>query len=204
VYSSKDDRKRIFVFWWQGEEVAPPIVKACIDSIRKWSKGFAETVVLNKMGGIDATCFLAKPLPPHIDNYSFYSIKGVYEKSSGWKWTSFFMFSKEDDVLVDNMCRFYERYWKEHDEAITYLFLDCWITALYQHIPKIKEEIDSLPNQGTQLFNLICHINDEYTEEHFKSVLDKTFVYKLTYKEKWQPTIDGKKTIFGHIIENYE
>lgn len=39
-------KPRIFVFWWQGEENAPEIVKVCIESIRK--KSNMEVVCLSK------------------------------------------------------------------------------------------------------------------------------------------------------------
>ena len=34
-----DEKKRIWVFWWTGEETAPPIVKACLKSIRENAAG---------------------------------------------------------------------------------------------------------------------------------------------------------------------
>jgi hypothetical protein len=34
-----------FVMWWQGEELAPPIVKACIASLRKNLEGFTPIVI---------------------------------------------------------------------------------------------------------------------------------------------------------------
>lgn len=235
--------RKIFVFWWQGEQTAPPIVKVCIASIYKWSDGFGEIVILNKnnfldylslpdyivnkisdgtiglahfsdilrfnllkkYGGIwiDATCFLSKNLPKYILDYSFYSIKGAYDNGLGWQWTSFFMFAKKNDLLVENMCRFYNAYWKEHNEAITYLVLDCWITALRKHVPAIDDEINKVPFYGTRIFTLISHIQEIYTSEHYKELLTQSFINKLTYKEKWEPMKDGNITIFGHLIEKY-
>lgn len=162
--------------------------------------------LLNQFGGgwIDATCFLSEPLPKEIEDYSFYSIKGAFDFGLRWQWTSFFMFAQKGNILVDNMCRFYDVYWKEHNEAITYLILDCWVTVLKLHVPAIAKEIDILPHQGTKLFNLISHIQDEYTSEHYQEVIESTFVYKLTYKDKWNEEKNGKQTIFGHLIENYK
>ncbi len=41
------DDNYVFVFWLQGEQQAPPIVKACISSIRNWCVG-REVVVLDE------------------------------------------------------------------------------------------------------------------------------------------------------------
>ena len=38
---------RIWILWWQGEDSAPPLVKACIDSTRK-NAGSAEVTVITK------------------------------------------------------------------------------------------------------------------------------------------------------------
>ena len=176
------DDNYVFVFWLQGEDKAPAIVKACISSIRKWCVG-KEVVVLDEknysqyatlpssllaryeMGGvshahfsdvlrfellrehggiwIDATCFVSQSFPMYVYEYSFFSLNGAYTGGLGWKWTSWFMAAKKGDLLVENMCRFYEAYWGKYESAVTYLFLDCWVLALYNHIPEIKAEIDN-------------------------------------------------------------
>ena len=45
IVREKDEK--IWVFWWSGEKEAPEIVKACIKSIRRNSKGH-EVILLNK------------------------------------------------------------------------------------------------------------------------------------------------------------
>ena len=42
-----EDEGFVFVFWYQGEKSAPPIVKACLASIRKWCPD-RKVIVLDK------------------------------------------------------------------------------------------------------------------------------------------------------------
>lgn len=172
--TEKQDDNYIFVYWFQGEEKAPAIVKACISSIRKYCGGrnvvvldernysqyatlpssllvkyreggvshahFSDVLrfeLLREHGGvwIDATCFISQPIPGYIYEHTFFSLNGVYDGGLGWKWTSWFMAAKKGDLLVENMCQFYEAYWDKYESAVTYLFLDCWVLALYNHIP---------------------------------------------------------------------
>ena len=151
---------------------------------------------------IDATCFLFSKLPEKIKDYSFYSLKGAFEKGLKWRWTSFFMYAQKGDLLVDNMCRFYDAYWKEHNNIVTYLVLDCWITALCKHLPRIEQEIEQLPKDGKKIFNLIAHLDNIYSNEVFNQITSETFVYKLTYKQNWPKCKDGKDTIYGHLIKS--
>ena len=48
-------------------------------------------------------------------------------------------------------------------------------------------------------------LNEEYTEEQWeKFCTDYELFHKLTYKiTLHEKTLDGKKTFYGHIIENY-
>lgn len=160
---------------------------------------------MKEYGGvwIDATCFLSKSLPHNIFNYNFYSLNGAYTDLK-WKWTSWFMVAKKGDLLVENMCRFYEAYWNKYHTAITYLFLDCWILAMYNNIPNIKKEIDEIPYSGEKCFSIICKWHNIYSENLFKSITDTYFINKLTYKPPLPKEIDnGRVTIYGKLLKMY-
>lgn len=60
----KDDPKKIWVFWWTGEESAPDIVKACIKSIRKNANG-RQVVMLDRNNFRDYVSFPQYVLEKH-------------------------------------------------------------------------------------------------------------------------------------------
>ena len=156
-------------------------------------------------GGVwlDATCFLSQGIPVDVKDKEFWCVNGAFGNSYGWKWTSFVMCGKAGNVVSQHMLAFYYEYWKKYHNALTYLFLDCWLTVLYKHNKKVKDIIDSLPDNGYKIFFLISNLNREYTHG-LKDEVDKTFfVYKLTYKEKFEKEVDGKATLYGHLLSLY-
>ncbi len=114
------------------------------------------------------------------------------------------MAAKKGDLLVENMCRFYEAYWKKYDSAVTYLFLDCWVLALYNHISEIKAEIDSLPICG-KCFSIISKWGHIYSEDLMDDITSQYFVNKLTYKAPLpSERVREHLTIFGKLIEKFK
>lgn len=222
IQTSRDGMKT-FVFWWQGIENAPDIVKICIKTIYEHSP--LEVILLSKdnyldyivlpeyiiekmqtgkmslahfsdvlrfyllfnYGGfwIDATDFLTKSIPKEIFDYDFYSIKGAYAPPGlGWDWTSWFMFGKKGNLLSQEMVKFYNYYWLHYDIAITYLFLDCYITLLKKHNEKIASLVDRIPYVGKGCFWLQKYLNNKCNKQLINDLAEKAvFVQKLTYKE---------------------
>lgn len=230
----------IFVFWYQGLEAAPPIVKACIQSIQrhagthkvnvldkdsyrqfvtlpehieeKFNKGlignahFSDVIrfnILNRHGGlwIDATCYVTQPLPESIFTSEFFSLKDAYT-SLPQRWTSFFIGGAAHNIIAENMCAFYDRYWREHDEAFTYLFLDYQIMAYQADCPEIDALIESTPD-GTAPFVMMPHLADPYDEKAFDEMCQSFYVQKLSYRDL-PPlhTPDGRGTVLNHILES--
>ena len=232
--------KRAYVFWWQGENNAPEIVKVCIDSIRKNSgldivviskDNYADWIslpdyIVHKMqegkiglahfsdiirfnllferGGLwlDATDLVTDAIPEYVFNYSFYSIKSAYAYSLGWKWTSFYMAAHKGDYLCGRMVEFYNHYWKDHDRAITYLFLDCWLSILYENDYIVKKEIDDYPYDNINIFAMTSIMNVEYCSDIFESARAKSYIHKTSYKNSYLEKIDDKLTIWGYLKQN--
>lgn len=111
------------------------------------------------------------------------------------------MTAKKGDLLVENMCRFYETYWNRYNSAITYLFLDCWILALYNHVSAIKDNIDSLPDCKGKCYGIPANWGSLYEEDRYARITNSYFVHKLTYKGAHpKEKEDGRLTIYGHIL----
>lgn len=219
VYNNEE---KTYVFWWQGVDHAPEIVKLCITSIKKNSPyeviilsedNFREYVdipdfiiekvkcknislahfsdilrfyLLYQRGGfwIDATDFLTKPIPSNILCYNFYSIKGAYPQPGlGWDWSSWFMYAKPYNAISYEMIKFYNYYWRNYNQAVTYLILDCFLTLLVKNNKEIAKLIHKIPETGTDVFWLVSHLNDNVNSQ-IKDYLfnHSAFVQKVTYK----------------------
>ena len=237
---SIEGKNYTFVFWWQGLDNAPEIVKLCIQSAKKHEKNivildmhnykdwvvlpdyiidkfekgyisiahFSDIIrfyLLYVYGGtwMDATCFLSKSIPNNIKSSEFWSINGAFRDVLNWRWTSFFMCGKSGNIVAEQMLSFYYEYWRKHDCALTYLFLDCWLTVLCQHDKRICKIIDSLPDSGYKVFKLISSLNEVYTPALRHEMENTFFVYKLTYKENFKKMRRRDITLYGHLLSEY-
>lgn len=155
-------------------------------------------------GGVwlDATCFLSRRIPQDILHKDFWCINGAFKNNYGWKWTSFVMIGKAGNIVSKQMLSFYYEYWKVHHHAITYLFLDCWLTVLYERNKRIMDIINSLPDNGYKVFFLISNLNREYVPELEDKIRNTFFVYKLTYKEPFYIEANEKLSLYGYLLRS--
>ena len=86
--------------------------------------------------------------------------------------------------LFELLYAFYLRYWKEHDLIITYLLLDYLLDIAYRHYPEVKEMIDAVPLNNTQMKELQNRLNDDYDEALWQKICQDTILHKLTYKKE--------------------
>ena len=234
------EKYNVWVFWWQGEDKVPEVVKICLNSIKRNTgleviviskfnyKNFIELPeyiiekvnagkiclpnfsdvirfnLLYRHGGIwlDATDFVTAPIPQYIKNYSFFSVPNAFKNSLGWKWTSFYMAARKGDYLCGRMVEYFNRFWKDHNISITYLYLDCWLTVLYHNNKIVKEEIDSYSNEEIDIFALSSIINNSFKEDEFLKALKDSYIHKLSYKDNYQEKKDGAITIWGYLKQN--
>ena len=162
--------------------------------------------LLYRYGGvwIDATCYLTGEIPSVVDEYSFYSLKGPFHESPGlmWDWTSFYMAAQPGNVICKYMLAFYYAYWKEHNCAITYLFLDCWMNVIIKNNSEAKSIIDSIPCVDSSVFRLIEILNERANPNVLGELFKKTYVHKLTYKIPFVTDIAGGATNWGYILQS--
>lgn len=70
-----EKNSRIFVFWWQGEKNAPPIIKACINTIRNHSGEHIVTIVDKDswMKYTEIPDYILKKVDTKVINYTLFS-----------------------------------------------------------------------------------------------------------------------------------
>lgn len=238
------ENSNIWVFWWQGFDEAPDIVKNCIKSIQK-NSGRHPVILLDKdnykdyvampeyimqkfkegkitithfsdllrvsllylYGGIwmDATIYMTHPLEHTIEERSFYSInhrgesKGVVRLG---QWTSFFLASGKGNSIIGLLKELMFGYWKREEELIVYLWIDYFLTMIYENVEQAREEIKSLPITNRQIFEMDTFLNQEC--ETLKKLDGNTYLYKLTYKKNFLKNIDGKETVYYRLIKDLE
>lgn len=238
----------VWVIWWQGLDNAPPLVKACINSVQNNSKNYKVIViteenvkeytdipefiyekfvegkisfthlsdivrwnVLKNNGGIwmDSTIFVKGELPIEYLQYPLFTNTGFCDPEmfniSNGKWTGFMFGGKKNHVLFQYMCEMYNCYWKIEDSIIDYFLIDYFLNIAHKNnIGGFKFFIDSNKNWNPCMFDLEQYMNKASIVDEFRINMVDTNCFKLSLKRKHYLQRCGRKTIYGHIIEESE
>lgn len=235
-----NDNQPVWVFWYQGYEKMPEVVRECYLSIKeklgdngkhnvhllmkdnindyiqipdyiieKLNNGlisithFSDVLrvsLLEKYGGcwIDATCFIAYTPDDDIWNYDFYSQKYELGKANFFnegKWATFFLMGKPYNLIFSYLKDFLYEYWKKNNLVIDYFLTDYALNIAYKEISIIKELIDEVPPNNSQVM-MICEKWDYcITDKEFKAQTSDNWLFKLTWKNKIKSDNTGKETV---------
>ena len=172
--------------------------------------------LLERHGGLwlDAPILVTEPLENHRDFWQmpFFSRKIAYEvdytnSNHGYnvaygRWASYaqgtairhnplFTFEKE----------FLNEYWREFDEMIDYFLIDFMMALAYDNIAAVRQEMDAVPINNTEVWSLVHHLNFPYSAYPFDKILPGNFLHKLS----WKKTLDMTRpdTVFREIQRRY-
>lgn len=240
-----DDGCTIWIFWYQGFENAPEVVKACLSSLKNCAEKhpvveldknnitqyvdipryitekveagiititqFSDILrvsLLAKYGGCwaDATLFFEKWFQDDLAKLTWYSIKqNPIEKDpryvSDYKWSAFLQIAAKEALIANYMQAMFYEYWKKEKCMIDYFLVDYFFALGYQEVPAIKEAIDKVPKNNTNISWLGKHINEEYQDDIYKQILKDTVLFKLSWKTTY---IGDKRSYLAYVIKGKE
>lgn len=166
--------------------------------------------LLAKYGGfwIDSTVFISDQFPVEFIRNDYYAqrmydeVKWKHEACKG-RWCGFLMGGKPGNIIFLLLRDAFYDWWKEHDSVIDYVILDYFLLAGYKQIPAIQNQIDSVPNNNMDVFEMYKVLNEPYTSELYAKLTSSTNLHKLTYKmELAECTFDGSQTLYGYIKQS--
>ena len=141
-------------------------------------------MLLAKYGGVwvDATLFVNNSLPS-MNKYEFYTIKhGLFSEwhICGGKWSSFFMASGQNNTGVSLIRDMLIKYAELDQPWMAYLLTDAAIKAAYNNLDQFKAEIDMIPINNQNVFQMAEELNQSSENYHCPTNLNK-----LTYKQNF-------------------
>jgi len=162
---------------------------------------------------IDATILVTEPLESHKGliettyfTQKFFNDKRNYNQysdvSSYGRWAGFLqstnILHNPLFVFVED---FYNKYWRDFDEIIDYVLMDFMIDIAYENIAFVKNEMDAVPINNTDIWTLQKFLDTPYKNFPYDKVLKGNFFHKISSKHKFDDKKDG--TVFKEIQRRY-
>lgn len=91
-------------------------------------------------------------------------------------------------------------YWKYNNKLIDYLLTDYAIVLAQKHNKKIAKAFDEIQPNNQYCDELYKILNQPYDENLWKQIKKETYLYKLTWKQNFLKTSNGKETFYGKLI----
>lgn len=163
--------------------------------------------LLDKYGGIwlDSTIFVKESLPDSYFEESLFTCKspeidGGYV--SRYRWTSFCFAGWKHNVLFRFFKDSFQQYWKNHNAAIDYLFVDHLIDIAYRNISSVKEQIDNVPINNIHRDDLQAAMNAALPASSFNDIISSdTVLYKLSWRETYSEiAVNDEKSVYKHFL----
>lgn len=164
--------------------------------------------LLAEHGGfwIDSTVFISHRFPMEFIQSDYYAqrmydpIKWKHEACKG-RWCGFLMGGRADNVIFCLLRDAFFAWWKEHDSVIDYVILDYFLLAGYKNVPAIREQVDNLPDNNPDVFEMYKVLHKAYTPELYEKLTANTNLHKLTYKiDLTEETPEGEQTLYAHLL----
>ena len=81
-----------------------------------------------------------------------------------------------------------------------YIIVDYVIRSGYFGVDEIQKLIDRVEPNNEKMWMLSKKLNDEYNEKELNDILNMSGFFKLSFKADWKTEVNGKKTVYAHII----
>lgn len=151
---------------------------------------------------LDATIFCTSPIKEEIFRAPIYTGRNPgkdFYNISQWRWTGYAISGWKGNALFCHVRDLFNEYWKHEQFLVDYYLIDYMICLTYNYVLPVKKMIDNIEKNNINQTLLQNEFNELYTYEKFDSILNnETWLYKLTWKQKYQlHTVDGKETIYS-------
>lgn len=151
---------------------------------------------------IDATVFIKAPIDNSSSNKIFDSIKIhplTEEHISGYRWTSFYLFSYPKSEAMKCFRDVMFAYWRDgYNKIIDYFLIDYTFVMLYMKNTEFQRIIDSRPFTNEHVHDIQTLLNEMYNGQF--DLWNDTNIFKLNKKFKY----NDKKvlTVYKYMIDN--
>lgn len=160
--------------------------------------------LLAQQGGLwmDATLLLTRDLPASVFEFPFFSIKITNQGHfvSRCRWAVFCLGGAQGYYLYQRVAQLFEVYLAQTDVFIDYFLFDQFIDILYQYDDIVRRMIDQLPFSNEKVHQLSSLLNRDFDASVYHSLIENTYLFKLSWKQYAEDVLVGKPRNFYHFI----
>ena len=171
---------------------------------------FVRCALLACYGGVwlDSTILLTEPLEEDWFRLPFMSVHmdSVDNASvARYRWATFCLGSCRDSVFFRQIAHMFEEYFARKERNADYLMIDYFFDLLCRRDTEMKAWVDRIPVSEPGLHRLREILNDPYDPLVMASLMERTSLFKLTYKMDLEEMgAGGEQTYWGYLKQRYD
>lgn len=170
--------------------------------------------LLMNYGGfwIDSTMYVSKKISESfIQDNKFWSVKQNLENEkndiglliSKRQWGGYILKSGPHSLINTYLCDVLTDHIINHKYQIDYFAQNLLLRLAYNENDKIKNDIDSIPFNNSNIYLLDKLMNDKFEENTWNRMIEDTTFFKLSWKKEYKKyTSDGDLTYYGYLLKN--
>ncbi len=241
--SNPPSSRYIWMFWWQANHQELPVIRTCIDSVKKHMPKEAKLIILTKenlsqycsipehiyqkleagsitlthfsdivrvtalsdRGGLwlDATIFATDDFSYAFDG-SFWSIKkpeSSHKFVPRGRWTIYAIGAEQNSIVFYLMKELFSLYWARYNIMIDYFLVDLFMNLLYESVEEVRILIDEVKPNNIHVLDMQDCMEEPWTPALDAELKKGTQLFKLSWKQQVSPSIGGKQTLYGWLLE---
>lgn len=241
--SEFEPSKYIWMFWWQANHQELPVIRACMQSVRKHMPKDAELIILTKdnlsqycsipdhiyqkfekgiitlthfsdivrvtaladKGGLwlDATIFATNDFS-YAFNTPFWSIKkpgSSHKFIPRGRWTIYAVGAEQNCIIFYLMKELFALYWDRYNMMIDYFLVDLFMALLYESVEEVRLLIDGVQPNNARVLDMQDRMEEPWTPELVAALIEKTQLFKLSWKQQAAASIEGRQTLYGWVLD---
>ncbi|GBL04850.1 capsular polysaccharide synthesis protein [Glaciecola sp. KUL10] len=160
--------------------------------------------LLYQHGGfwLDATIFVTEK-PSADENQDFFSIKraGASQYVSNKNWTAFALGSSSKNPVFKFLSDMFEQHFAQNSTLLDYFLVDYLIAIAYENIEVAAEQIDSLPINSLDCYQLLSNLNQPFDSEKYNNICHFDSLHKLNWKSNPPKNIQSTYHKLAELVE---
>ena len=164
--------------------------------------------LLANYGGmwLDATVLTTRKIPEEIFAQDYFTVRRAYDSGeynvSAKRWTICVQSGHKGCALSEFVLDMWLEYWRDRNFLADYVLSDYFTALAYENIPEFRRMLEALPLSNPAFDDLQGMLNKEFEPEVWEKMTRETQFFKLTYKQKFLESVNGKRTFYGHILSS--